>query len=238
MKQIYSLVFFLTLIYSLSAAATIYVGFSDPQTGDRAIAVITSGPITSDDTIISAQKNKGLIGWSGGGRVSAKADQTIFQMMSEAQKASAIETKIEEMYPAQYYRLLFVTPEGEVGSLVPKNGCPELECGKKEASDFVVIGGGLEAQVLEKAFDEFQKISAQTEKPMACKMLEILSYISSIGGERKQFTSGQIVVDSSSSDQLIRANSFKTLMSNSEKAILQRLNNDLSSKGIHCSLSL
>jgi len=236
MKQIYSLVFFLTFVCSLNAIATIYVGFSDPQSGEKALAVITSGPITSDGTIISAQKNKGLIGWSGGGRVSAKADQAIFQMMSEGQKASAIESKIEEMYPNQYYRLLFVTPEGEVGSLIPKNGCPELECGKKETSDFVIIGGGLEAQVLEKAFDEFQKISTQTEKSTACKMLEILSYISSVGGEKKQFTSGQIVIETSTSTKLIRANSFKAFLSNSEKAILQRLNSDLSDKGIYCLL--
>ncbi|MGZ3789399.1 MAG: DUF1028 domain-containing protein [Bacteriovorax sp.] len=234
LKMIISLL--LLNIFTTKVMATIYVGFSDPRNGDKALAVITSGPIDVEDRIISAEKNKGLIGWSGGGRVSSKADQLIFKMMNDKRSASDIEAQIEANYPDQYYRLVFVTPEGEVGSLVPKNGCPELECGKREAADFVVIGGGLETQVLEKTLDEFGLVSIQSQKQTACKMLEILSYITKIGGEKKEFTSAQIVIDSKSRDQLLRANSFKSMRHYPEERIIQNLSSDLSSKGVNCSI--
>lgn len=215
--------------------ATIYLGFSDPQTGDKAMAVITSGPIDKEDKIVSAQKQSGLIGWSGGGRVSPLADKMIFKMMDEKESAEAIEAAVEAKYPNQYYRLLFITPSGEIGSLVSKNGCPDLECGKQEEMDFVVIGGGLENQVLLKTKDEFYLLKDQSEKQTACKMLEILNYIVKIGGEKKQFTSAQIIVDSPKRDQLLRANSFKGIFKTSEKKIIQNLFDDLAISGVNCS---
>ncbi len=226
---------FLNLL-NVTAQATIYVGFSDPQTGDKALAVITSGPIDKEDRIVSAQKDLGLIGWSGAGRVSPLADKMIFKMMNEKESASAIETAVESKYPDEYYRLLFITPDGEIGSLVPKNGCPDLECGKHESPDFVVIGGGLEDMVLEKTWDQFHLLKTQTEKQTACKMLEILNYIVTIGGEKKQFTSAQIIVDSRKRDQLLRANSFKGIFKIAEKKIIQKLNDDLLNSGVVCSL--
>ncbi|MDD4976709.1 MAG: hypothetical protein PHY93_20305, partial [Bacteriovorax sp.] len=102
--------------------------------------------------------------------------------------------------------------------------------------DFVIIGGGLEAQVLEKTLDEFHQVSAQSEKETACKMLEILNYITKIGGEKKQFSSAQIVIDSPNRAQLLRANSFKSIFSSPEKQIIQNLNKDLASKGVNCSI--
>ena len=225
---------FLNLL-NITAQATIYVGFSDPQTGDKALAVITSGPIDKVDKIVSAQKDKGLIGWSGAGRVSPLADKMIFKMMNEKESASAIEAAIEAKYPNDYYRLLFITPTGEMGSIVPKNGCPDLECGKREAADFAVIGGGLEDMVLEKTWDEFYLLKVQTEKQTACKMLEILNFITTIGGEKKPFTSAQIIVDSPKLDQLLRANSFKGIFKTSENKIIQKLRDDLSASGVICS---
>lgn len=221
---------------NVSAHATIYVGFSDPETDDLAMAVITSGPIDTENRINSAEKEKGMVGWSGKGRVSELADKMIYKMMSESMSATEIEKVIEEKYPTQYYRLLFITPKGEIGSVVPKNGCPDLECGKREAANFVVIGGGLEDQVLEKTWDKLSLLETQREKPAACKMLEVLNHIVQIGGEKKSFTSAQIIIDSPKRDKLLRANSFKTVFKTSENKILQNLKDELISKGVNCSL--
>lgn len=182
---------FLLLLSALPAQATIYV-FAHSE-GSMGAAVITSGPVTSETRIMNARKGVGILGW--GGRVAEPpraVDEVVFEEMAQGAPVEAVARRILDSAGDGYYRVGFVSAQG-LGYALPASGCPQPECGVRVHGDFLLIGGGLETGVLAAA--EARIASLPRSLSLKCRLERSLELIAEVGGETKQFTSAQLVVD-------------------------------------------
>ena len=224
---------FLTLLMCLplGADATIYIYAIDPENGAVGAAVITSGPITAPNRIMNARAGAGILGWGGNVvRPPRPEDETILGLMADRLAASEIENRVRADVGDGYYRLGFVTEAFEIGMVLPPSGCPVPECGFRRERDFLILGGGLEAGVLDAATAAFAKQS--THLSLACRLFRGLSEIAAAGGETKQFTSTQIIVDQVRTGELLSTGNH--LPGKSEAELLEDLRAKLRASGEEC----
>lgn len=228
--------FIFAQIFLNTADATIYIAYSDPVTGGKSLAVITSGPIASNEHIIKAEKNLVMIGWGGGGSNIGIHYDSIMEGSRSGMTAKQLEESIQS---DGYFRIVFIQGSGLIGSILPPKGCqrshPWEECGRIIEDNFTIIGGGLWPGVLEKTKTEFMTISASNME-VPCKMLFGLKAIIQSGGENAFFQTGVIVADLPHYRELIWAGSTILDRTTSENDILLNLQQRLALQGHNCPL--
>lgn len=212
--------------------ATVYLDAIDRDS--IGMAVITSGPIDRPNRILTAEKGVGLVGWGGSVRTPPRqADSLIFDLMKRNESNESIQNKVFEELGDAYYRVSFISARNGIGFVLPPSGCREQECGYRTGRQFLLIGGGLENGVLDRASQTYSAIQENDRLSLPCKLLAGISEIVKQGGEVKNFTSAQIVVDDPKRNEILAASSLYG-EAKSESEILANLRAKLDAAGFNC----
>lgn len=188
------------LLLGTSAHATIYMAAIDPATRSVGMAVISSGPVvTYHPKPMTGLKGIGFVGWSGSAlNVSPSMDRQVFGMMKNHSTADEIARYVDSQIHDKYSRYLFISAlNGTFGYVFPPGGCAQPECGVEidPTRQFIMMGGGLQKDVVANAMKAYSAVHASPQLPFECKLLLGLQAIINAGGETKEFEEAQIGID-------------------------------------------
>jgi hypothetical protein len=216
-----------------SAHATIYIADVEPATRAVAMAVISSGPVvTYDPPPMAGVKGIGFVGWSGlASNVSPKLNAKVFDLMAAGAPVDQVETVVDSAIHKKYSRFMFISTNGTAGYVFPPSGCAQPECGVMvdPTHEFLVMGGGLQHDVVPKTVAAYGPVHANLNIPVECKMLIGLQTIIAVGGEIEEFQEARIGVDR---PDLAAQEMFKSTAG--EAGIIADLGSQIEKAGIHC----
>ena len=226
-----------SILGSFQAQATIYLVAKDPGSKLVGMAVITSGPVYSKNTIMRGKSKVGLVGWGGNSTAfSSKIDQLTFELMEKNKTSKEISESVMSTHGNGYYRFAFASVDGEIGTVLPPGGCKTPECGQEidPQHQFFVIGGGLEKGVLKNSLARYAKIHSQKKQHLACKLLEGLKAIVETGGEIHDFNAAQIAIDGTTLAEPLWFSFLFSDPKKNENDILVGLAKQIKAQGIQC----
>ncbi|MBS1960447.1 MAG: DUF1028 domain-containing protein [Bdellovibrionales bacterium] len=215
-----------------SAHATIYLVDTDAKTHDIGMAVISSGPVvTYKPSPMTGIKGVGFVGWSGNAaNVNPELDKKVFAMMKASSSAHDIEAVVDQKIHGWYSRYMFVSYQGVVGHVFPPRGCAQPECGVQYGKDngFIVMGGGLEPNVVQKTADAFERVHTM-DIPLECKLLLGVQTIINVGGEVEEFKEARISTDG---PNLTEQSNFTSVVG--EAKVVEDFRAKMAMKGLKC----
>lgn len=226
---------FILLSLKLPAFATIYITAFDSETHSIGMAAISGGNLISAKAI-KGSPGAGLIGWSGNPILFPQGlDQKVLELMKQNLKTSEIESLVAQELEGRYARFIFIKDQGEIGYVFPESGCGAPECGvmMSQKKDYLIMGGGLERDVVPHSMERFEAIQGK-DIPFECKLLQGLASIVEVGGEVKTFRSAEIRIQRKNSrfDRRFTFSEWEP----SEEDILKSLQKQMIGQGINCRL--
>lgn len=220
----------LFVLFSQAASATIWITLADPRTNKIAIVGASSGDIGDYRTMVSVD-NYGLaaIGSWYLGR-----NQTNLKALMKDERLTAREVAVEFNrlinLDSKKRRVSFVNARFETAS-VPGRGCHSHNhfCGKIEADQFTVTGGGLVGEnVLIAAKDALENSSTL---PIECQLYRGIKAIFESGGEIKRIKRLSFMIDDVTKDGDVQHKLFKR---GNEAALISDFRAHLLSMGFSC----
>lgn len=209
----------------MSARATLYVAAYDEATRAIGLAYSSSGANFWQTRI----KGKGMVAAQASGLC---AEATPAAFLQQGLSAAAITAEIEKQCTAvdwHRYRLAAITVDAAIAGFIAAEGCTSTnqECGKLTDKHFLVMGGGLEAEVLEAARTHYFQLPA--ELSFACRLYSTLEAIYAAGGEKKEFKGASIAIDAPDSSRLLAWEARGP-----EANLLSSLQKQMSAEGVTC----
>ena len=209
----------------VSARATIYVAAYDPATRAIGYAYSSSGANFWQTKV----KGKGLIGAQAYGLCSEATPEKWLREGLSAQGVADELTRQCRQAGWEKFRLVAITADGAIAGVIAKQGCHRQNevCGEIKSRDFIVIGGGLEANVLEAARDFNDALPSETSLP--CRLYRTLREVYRAGGEKKDFRGASVTVDFPSRSKLMHWEAR-----GAEGTLLETIHNQMHQEGHVC----